>query len=49
MAEADAEDRFFADQFLNIFFGVRHRVRIAGPVGEKNAVGIERQDIFRRR
>ena len=49
MAETDAEDRFFADQFLYIFFGVGHGVGIAGPVGEKNSVRIECQNIFRRR
>src|SRR5215210_389029 len=40
MAETDAEDRFFTDQFLHVGFGIRHRVRIAWSVGEKNAIRI---------
>ena len=46
MAEADTEDRLLADQSLHVLFGVGHGVGIARPVGEKNAVGIERQHIF---
>ena len=47
MAEANPEDRFLADELAYVFFGIRHGVGIAGTVGEKNAVGIQRQNIFR--
>src|ERR1043165_629659 len=49
MAEANAEDRFFADQFFYIFLGVEYRVGITGAVGKKDSVRVEREDIFRRR
>src|SRR5215470_3779973 len=46
MAEADAEDRLFAEELLDVLSRIRHRVGIAGTVREKDAVGIEREHIL---
>ena len=46
MAQADAEDRDFADQFADLRGLVVERLGIAGAVREKHAVGLQRQHIF---
>ncbi len=46
MAETNTEYRLFTDQFLHVFFCIRHGVGIARPVGEKNSVGIQGQNVF---
>src|ERR1051325_6306819 len=43
MAEANPEDRFFAEQFFYILSGVRHRVGITGTVRKKDTIRVERQ------
>ena len=45
MAETDSEDRLPAEHAAHRFARVRQRGRIGGPVGEKNAVGIERKNL----
>src|SRR5271168_1966579 len=50
MTEADAEGRHLVDERVDDRYGIfAGRGRIAGPVGKKDAVGLERQDIGRRR
>src|SRR5262249_19766571 len=49
VAEADAEDRHLAEEPGDRLAGTRDRVRIAGPVGEEDAIGPERQDLARGR
>jgi hypothetical protein len=44
--EADAEDRNVAGELANIFMGVRNRFGIAGTVREKDAVGLEVENVF---
>ena len=46
MAEADAENRDAAEEFLDICDGVRDRFGIAGTIREKDAVRLERENIF---
>ncbi|MEY3457592.1 MAG: hypothetical protein RL215_749 [Planctomycetota bacterium] len=43
-SEADAEDRFFADEVADGIDGVGEWFRIAGSVGEEDAVGVECED-----
>ena len=40
VAEADAEDRHLADEPAHRLDEVGHRLGIAGPVGEEDAVGL---------
>ena len=47
MAEANAEDRHAAEQLANIRDGVGDRLGIAGAIREKNAVGLQREHVFR--
>src|SRR4051812_40228166 len=49
VAETDAEDRLFSQELLHVFFCVRHGVGISRAIGEENPVGIQLQDILRRR
>ena len=44
VAEADAEDRFFADELAEFAVDVAERGRVAGAVGEEDAVGIFGED-----
>ena len=44
VAEADAKDRLFAKQSADGFLGVSDRFRIAGAVGEEDAVRIQGQN-----
>ena len=48
MAEADSEDRHAAQEFANGAHGVIDRLRVAGAVGEEDAVGLEVEDILGR-
>ena len=48
MAEADAENRRLAQQSANRANRVLQRLRIAGTVGEKHAVGLAGQHFFGR-
>ena len=48
MAQADAEDRFLADQFADLLRLELERLGIARPVREKHAVRLERQHVFGR-
>ena len=41
VAQADAEYRLFTDQALAGLYRVVERTRVAGAVGEENAVGLE--------
>ena len=45
MAQADAEDRHTADELLHLRVRLGDGIRIAGPVGEEDAVGIHREHI----
>src|SRR5579875_2604391 len=47
MTEADSKDGLASGQFADILLGVCDRFRVAGAVREKNAVGIEREHVFR--
>ena len=49
MAEADAKDRNAAEELLDIFDGIAHRLRIAGTIGKKNTVGLEVENVLRTR
>ena len=44
VTEADAEDRFFADELAEFAVDIAERGRIAGAVGEEDAVGIFGED-----
>src|SRR5579875_3263795 len=46
VAEADAENRNAARELANVCDGVGAGLRITGAVGEKYAVGFERQHVF---
>ncbi len=47
MPQTDSEDRNLAHQIANTFLRVSDRLGIAGPVGEKHAVRLQREHIFR--
>ena len=49
MAQANAEQRFFPDELADGADGVAERLRIAGAVGQEDAVRLVRQHLFRRR
>ena len=44
VAQADAEDRFFTQQFSDVFYHAFDAGRIAGAIGEKDAVWIHGQN-----
>src|SRR5918992_3761334 len=46
MAQADTKNGFLADQLANVVFGIRHRVRVAGSIGQKYAIRLQSQNIF---
>ena len=46
MSEADAEDGLPSHQAANVVHCVGARLGIAGAVGEKNAVGFQRENVF---
>ena len=46
MAEANSEDRHAAQEFANGADGVIDRLGVAGAVGEKDAVGLQLEDIL---
>ena len=47
MAQTNPENRFLAQQVPNRFDGVFNRLRIAGTVGENDAIGIPFEHLFR--
>src|SRR5205807_425675 len=47
--KTDAEQRLLADEAADRVDGVRERLRVAGAVGEEDAVGVVIEDLFRRR
>ena len=49
MAQADAEDRLLADQVADGVDGVVQGGRVAGAVGQEDAVGVVRQHLLGRR
>ncbi len=46
VAEANSEDRRAAEQLADIRDGIGDRLGIAGAIGEKHAVGLEREHVF---
>ena len=46
VAQADAEDGLLADQLADVADLGCERLRIAGTVREKHAVGLQRQHVF---
>ena len=48
VTEAYPENRFLADQLLDVLFSIGNGIGIAGAVGKKNAVGIQGQYVFGR-
>ena len=46
VSKADAEDGNAAEEFANRFNGVGNRLGVARAVAEKNAVGLEGEDVF---
>ena len=46
MSQADAENGLFPQKNPNGFDGVRHRLGVAGTVGQKNTVRIPFQDLI---
>src|SRR4051794_22765518 len=47
MSQADSEDRLAAHQAADVVYRVGAGFGIAGAVGEKNSVGLQRQHVFR--
>ena len=47
MAEADAEHRLLADELLDFFHTARHVGGVAGAIRQEDAVGVQREDVFR--
>src|ERR1035437_9238050 len=46
MSEADAEDGHASHHLANALLCVGHRLRIARPVRQKDAIGLEREYVF---
>ena len=44
--EADAKDRLLSRHLLNLRDNLRHILRVSRPVGQKNAVGIQRKHLL---
>src|SRR5207302_7943379 len=46
MTETNSENRFATNQTADRLVGIRRRFRIAGAVGKKNALRVEREHFF---